>query len=691
MANFFPQIDSKIGKDITNFVSGYYDNTGTTKRGYVYCYPDGVWSDAKNILVGYLKNNVFIYRMALTLTDINSSMYTLRKKTYSYIGSTDTYTEVTGSGNKITKKIISSELASQQLSNNTQLIEAITSFGAELNDYTEFCNWIETKAYSIDMIDGMISLDDTGYYKVNFANTKIYFTEKEFTRITSEQNILPIYLYWYTEIKGLTLKKGISTDDKTLNVKFISEWTLYVDGVNSNNPIFYWKWVSASMEHYSDYISTEESQVILEYGTEWNLLNNTTKEVILSWDNQPFILTLEDLWANTNSKPSVLEDIFTQAYKRKIYFKLKSKCGEYISDGIEVHLWESGKLNSDIGYPDGVVLLGDDTFRYLEGQPPTDNDNGDNTENNGGGTGDYETPNSGNPSANVQGGTTYFITPTTFNAIKQWLWNANFLDNIKLINNNPIENIISIKYFPFSRSGTSNNIILGNVDTGYTGDMVSNTVYTSNSSPYVTVPTYYNNFLDYAPFTTVKIHLPFVGIKELDTNIVMGRSLECRYIIDCVLGQIEWDIMLNGRVMYSYTGSCGMDIPISSQNRSEVEMGYIASAVTTSVSLVTGNVIGGVMGILNGASQQYKTETSGNYNPSLQMFSNYDIYLIVERPTISIPSNYGHTNGYPFNKGEYIKNVSGFTICENVDVTGTTATDDEKAQIKAILESGFYA
>lgn len=684
------RINPIIGKDITNFVCG---TISPTNKGYWRCLGEGVVDDNfTNIFTGYLDNDgYFILVSRCSFSDRNSATWTtVNGDVYYDNGNIDIPTR------RLPDKYYSNASdISRVLSNtNSNDYKEILEYGGEIKEVNEFITWYEQYYFTQSFTSGLGNVwseDDNGYTgNISDYYKSVFIASSLPTATRGTYYITLPYLYWYTQVKGYSLNNSIIEDNTDINKKFITEWTLFVDGVDSGNPIFSWKWASNSFDN--NKISQEESVITIEYGTYWNREegNPPPKLITLSWDSQPFTLTLEDIYALTNSKPSVTDGYFAQAQKRKIFFTLHSICGEYESDGISALLWESGRLYNDFNYPDGVVLYGEDTFRYLEGQPPQDDDNGDNTDDNGGGSG-YENPNNGNPTGNVQGGTTYFITPVTFNAIKQWLWNADFLDNIKLINNNPIENIVSVKYFPFSRSGTNSPITLGNVNTGYSGDMIANNVYASMSSPYVTVPRYYNNFLDYSPYTNIKIHLPFVGIKELDTNIVMGKSLECRYIIDCVLGQIEWDILINGGVMYSYTGSCGMDIPISGQNRSEVEMGYITSAVTTGVSLISGNVVGGVLGILNGASQQYKTETSGNYAPSLQMFSNYDIYLIIERPTITIPSNYGHTNGYPYNKGEYIKNVSGYTICENVDIKGFNATEEEKTEIKAILESGFYA
>ena len=38
-------------------------------------------------------------------------------------------------------------------------------------------------------------------------------------------------------------------------------------------------------------------------------------------------------------------------------------------------------------------------------------------------------------------------------------------------------------------------------------------------------------------------------------------------------------IYINGYVMYAFNGNCGVDIPISSMNRAQVEMGFLSSLV----------------------------------------------------------------------------------------------------------------
>jgi hypothetical protein len=44
------------------------------------------------------------------------------------------------------------------------------------------------------------------------------------------------------------------------------------------------------------------------------------------------------------------------------------------------------------------------------------------------------------------------------------------------------------------------------------------------------------------------------------------------------------------------------------------------------------------------------------------------------------------------NKAATLSSLNGFTTCRNIDVTNVgQATDKEKAQLKKILEGGFYA
>ena len=116
---------------------------------------------------------------------------------------------------------------------------------------------------------------------------------------------------------------------------------------------------------------------------------------------------------------------------------------------------------------------------------------------------------------------TFHMTKERLVQLGQFLWGASIFDEFSLINNNPIENIISCKAIPYAISGTTQEITLGNVNTGVNGEKISKN-FSKQTIGSVTIAEHYHNFLDYAPYTNVIIYLPYIGFKELDASLLIG-------------------------------------------------------------------------------------------------------------------------------------------------------------------------
>ena len=65
-------------------------------------------------------------------------------------------------------------------------------------------------------------------------------------------------------------------------------------------------------------------------------------------------------------------------------------------------------------------------------------------------------------------------------------------------------------------------------------------------------------------------------------------------------------------------------------------------------------------------------------------------YIKISRPVVELPENYGKVHGFVVNKKFNLSNLSGYTICGNVEVDGLSCTENEKETLKGIMESGFY-
>lgn len=283
----------------------------------------------------------------------------------------------------------------------------------------------------------------------------------------------------------------------------------------------------------------------------------------------------------------------------------------------------------------------------------------------------------------------YNVTSEKLNQLGRFIWTDDAMDNIKLLNNSPIQNIVSCKCIPFSAGNTTaKNIVLGNIDTGVSGNKVnSNIGKILIGSINVTPP--FNNFLSYGSYTSVSIYLPYLGMRQLDTDKVMGKTLKVYYNVDCLSGNCVIELFSNNVKINEFSCNVSIDIALTSSNRAEIEKGYITSAIGGGVSLATGNIVGALGSGLNASLQKYNYAQSGSCSGSAYTNISKNCYIIIEYPDLLDNKSYKHTKGKPCEKRKRIGNCKGFTTISNVDLQ-VKATESEINAIKELLSSGVY-
>ena len=286
---------------------------------------------------------------------------------------------------------------------------------------------------------------------------------------------------------------------------------------------------------------------------------------------------------------------------------------------------------------------------------------------------------------------TFHMTKERLVQLGQFLWGASIFDEFSLINNNPIENIISCKAIPYAMSGTTQEITLGNVKTGVNGEKISQN-FSKQTIGSVAIAEHYKNFLDYAPYTNIIIYLPYIGFKELDTSLVMGKTLRIEYTLDVITGGCLAQIYVGKIRLYEFTGNIGVDISITASNRAQVESAYINAGVGVVSSAMSGNVTGAVNSIIGAATSQYHYSGTGNPSPSCVASTNRTCYVVIDRPQYQPLKAFNHTRGRMCCLSKTIGNLKGYTVCDgNIDISGISATDEEKDEIVNILSTGFFA
>lgn len=271
-----------------------------------------------------------------------------------------------------------------------------------------------------------------------------------------------------------------------------------------------------------------------------------------------------------------------------------------------------------------------------------------------------------------------------------YLWSKTFVDDIFNVNQDPISNIVSLKVFPFTiEGGADAPVYLGNVNTGIMANPVG-----ENTNFVIDVGTFkiekkYNNWLDYS-LTAINIFLPMCGFFPLDTNIYMDKTINVKYYIDIITGVCKAVIYANNIPCQEFGGQIGFDISISASTRAQNELTQINAALGGVGSIASkdlGGLFSSAQSVLFRPNDNIRSV--GSSSPTCNMMTTHDCFLVIQRPVVQYPSNYGHVFGYPCNLKCTLNNLHGFTKCKNVDLSGVPCTEEEKDLLKRYLEDGI--
>lgn len=396
-----------------------------------------------------------------------------------------------------------------------------------------------------------------------------------------------------------------------------------------------------------------------------------------------------DIWQEIDAKLPVIDNILNNKFKMEINAVIDIGNIHIVKARLSVDLHEKknllGELYENLVSPSAT---GDTlTIDFGEGKDSDDYYDTDSGEN------DEHSPTTGYDIGACNLTACYELSVERLNNIAIKLWSEDFFNNILLLNNSPIENILSCKLLPLSLSGNESAVKIGNVDMGINGNRLSKTVYRYNIGT-ITIPRINNmGFLNYAPYTSTVIFLPFIGFKELNTSDIMGRNVSVDYVVDVITGACKAIVTVNNYQCYEFDGNCGIDIPLTAGNRSQVEMGYVKSAVGVASNIFGKHpsFFGAVNSGISGAMQQYHYSTNGSYSPSTGAYEDRTCFIIIDRPQYTEVSKFGHTKGFKCQLSKTIGSLKGFVkTTENVDLSNISAPEYCKKKILDLLSSGIY-
>ena len=308
----------------------------------------------------------------------------------------------------------------------------------------------------------------------------------------------------------------------------------------------------------------------------------------------------------------------------------------------------------------------------------------------------------------ISAATTGFITiynPTSaqLSALGGFLWSNMFdPDTFKKLYTDPMDCIMSLGIVPcIPASAGARNIMVGNVDTGVNSNYLASQFKKVDCGS-VNIQKYVGSFMDYSPYVKINLFLPYIGFVHLGSDDIMGGSINVTYNVDVLSGDCIAFISHSSKgVLYSYSGNCLVNIPITAQNYASALKNYYESIVGIIPSTVNGAMSGGAAGAAAGAvggaldaasnivlNSKPTYQRSGNVGGPAGLMGVQKPFIIIERPNISVPANVQHYVGQTSNLTRSLGNCSGFTVCNFVHLDGISATSQEIAEIESLLTQG---
>jgi hypothetical protein len=313
------------------------------------------------------------------------------------------------------------------------------------------------------------------------------------------------------------------------------------------------------------------------------------------------------------------------------------------------------------------------------------------------------------------------------------------LDNFLV--NSPIDVIVSLDKYPISdipTGTTAEAIKYGKASGAALGKPLTvNTIF-FNFSGVDIFPKFGRSFLDYSPYTTYELYIPFCGVIQIDAGDIMDHTLSVQMVMDLSTGAVTAYVMADNLCIETANGSAALNIPVSgidsitlnAQINNALINAKSAQMQARSTGTLAGRIGGGLKSVKESlnpktATMQKATDTWAanladyelthqQLNPhkigsasaacswSLELTCRLMIYypegdaidssggVSATSPKLADLTLYGHTTGFSCISSGAVSNYHGYTI-GNIDTSSISgATEQERDMIKTLFARGVY-
>ena len=236
-------------------------------------------------------------------------------------------------------------------------------------------------------------------------------------------------------------------------------------------------------------------------------------------------------------------------------------------------------------------------------------------------------------------------------------------------------------------------IVLGKLETNAVGKKLLTVNRRVHLGEYFISANCGNNFLDYAPYTEIKLYIPYCGMVELPPNLFINSTVSVDMIIDIISGSCKGMIMCNNTFYTSISGSLMCSLPLSLEQCATKSLSIINSANSIMSGIIFGNknysalntvtTLGEAMIENNNIAPSH---ISGNMDSVVNFYEPQFCILFMTYPEVNM-GDIAKTHGKVCNYQDTLKNCHGYTVVNNPHLE-IKCTNTEKDEITKLLEQG---
>ena len=301
----------------------------------------------------------------------------------------------------------------------------------------------------------------------------------------------------------------------------------------------------------------------------------------------------------------------------------------------------------------------------------------------------------------------FAVNSNNVRQLADFLWNADetkfneIIKGLALMGENPMNGIIDLRLFPFNvalkNSATqAEPIIIGRTNTGINGIKLTENINSLIDLGECTFFTKFKNFLDYEPYTTAQLYIPYIGVVPVSTAEFMGHKISVKMIVDYTTGA-GTAIVFKDDIPFIYrNGVVGVTIPMTGTDSASYASTVIGNVVNGAMGIASATAADNMSGLVNSANQMYsgfatpvQYQSASASSPSVATWQPQKCYFIIDRPILNVPDNYGRTVGYACEQTGKLSDFNGFTVVSNPEIS-FKCTETEKTMLSQLLTTGVF-